>query len=96
MGAFRKLDSAVMVCTSVLAAGVSFDSVTRVFFLSCAHGPESFLQGAGRGARSEQEHCIATLVTTRRDLVHYQQSKLSGEILPRALTTHRSQQAKLF
>ena len=96
MGAFRKLDSAVMVCTSVLAAGVSFDSVTRVFFLSCAHGPESFLQGAGRGARSEQEHCIATLVTTRRDLVHYQQSKLSGEILPRAFTTHRSQQAKLF
>ena len=85
MAMFRKLSSAIMVCTSVLAAGVSFDTVTMVFFLSCAHGPEYFLQGAGRGARSEQEKCVATLVSTRRDLENHQRSKMSGEILSRAL-----------
>jgi superfamily II DNA/RNA helicase len=82
---FRKLSSAIMVCTSVLAAGVSYDNVTRVFFLSCAHGPEHFLQGAGRGARSEHEKCVATLVTTRKDLESHHRSKMSGEILPHAL-----------
>ena len=80
MATFRKMSSAIMVCTSVLASGVSFDSVTRVFFLGCAHGPEQFAQGAGRGARSEQEKCVATLVTTRKDLETYQRSKTSGKI----------------
>ena len=85
MAMFRKLSSAIMVCTSVLAAGVSFDTVTMVFFLSCAHGPEYLLQGAGRGARSEQETCVATLVSTRRDMENHQRSKMSGEILSHAL-----------
>ena len=90
IAAFRKLDSAVMVCTSVLSAGVSYDDVTRVFFLGCAHNPEQFLQGAGRGARSEREQCIATIVTTKKDLAYYQESKMSGEMLSRALTNPHS------
>jgi superfamily II DNA helicase RecQ len=77
--AFRRSDSGVMVCTSVLATGVSVENITRVYFLGCAHGPESFLQGAGRGARSDQEKCVATMVTTKRDLAFYQDSKLSSE-----------------
>ena len=81
LATFRKLSSAIMVCTSVLAAGVSYDNITRVFFLSGAHGPENFLQGAGRGARSEQERCVATLVTTRKDLESHQRSKMAGNIL---------------
>jgi superfamily II DNA/RNA helicase len=81
LATFRKLSSAIMVCTSVLAAGVSYDNITRVFFLSGAHGPENFLQGAGRGARSEQERCVATLVTTRKDLENHQRSKMAGNIL---------------
>ena len=85
MAMFRKLSSAIMVCTSVLAAGVSFDTVTMVFFLGCAHGLEYLLQGAGRGARSEQEKCVATLVSTRRDLENHQRSKMSGDILSHAL-----------
>lgn len=90
MTAFRKLSSAVMVCTSVLSAGVSFDDVTRVFFLGCAHNPEQFLQGAGRGARYEREQCIATIVTTKKDLAYYQESNMSGEMLARALTNPHS------
>jgi superfamily II DNA helicase RecQ len=91
MAAFRKLGSAVMVCTSVLSAGVSFDEVTRVFFFGSAHNPETFLQGAGRGARSEQEKCIATLVTTKKDLAYYEESKMAGDILSRALSNPHGQ-----
>jgi superfamily II DNA/RNA helicase len=75
----------------VLSAGVSFDEVTRVFFLGSAHNPETFLQGAGRGARSEQEKCIATLVTTKKDMAYYKESKMAGEILSRALSIPHSQ-----
>lgn len=77
--AFRKSNSGIMVCTSVLATGISIDNISRVYFLGCAHGPEAFLQGAGRGARSDQEQCIATIVTTKRDMAYYQESKLSSE-----------------
>jgi hypothetical protein len=34
------------------------------------------LQGAGRGARSENEHCVATLVTTRQQLEYFIDSSL--------------------
>ena len=66
--AFAESDSSIMVCTTVLAAGVSFDSVTRIYFLDGAHGPEILLQGAGRGARAKGETCIATLVTSKHQL----------------------------
>ena len=75
---FRKSASAVMVCTSVLGSGVSIDNITRVFFLDCAHGPEAFVQGAGRGARAVLEQCVAALVTTKKDLQYFKQANLSG------------------
>ena len=68
LSAFAEYDSSVMVCTTVLAAGVSFDSVTRIYFLDGAHGPEIILQGAGRGARAKGETCVATLVTSNHQL----------------------------
>jgi hypothetical protein len=68
LSAFAESDSSVMVCTTVLAAGVSFDRVTRIYFLDGAHGPEIVLQGAGRGARAKGEICIATLVTSKHQL----------------------------
>jgi superfamily II DNA helicase RecQ len=76
--AFRKSESAVMVCTSVLGAGVSIDNITRVFFLDGSHGPESFLQGAGRGARAEDDQCVAALVASKATLEYYQQANMSG------------------
>jgi superfamily II DNA/RNA helicase len=75
---FRTQDSAVMVCTSVLCAGVSIDGITRVFFLDGVQGPEALLQGAGRGAREERDKCFAALVTTKGNLQYFQQAKLSG------------------
>lgn len=71
---FNASDSAIMVCTTVLATGVSFEKVSRVYFLECSHGPEVFLQGAGRGARCDGESCIATLVTNRQQLETFQES----------------------
>lgn len=71
---FNASDSAIMVCTTVLATGVSFEKVSRVYFLDCSHGPEVFLQGAGRGARCDGESCIATLVTNRQQLETFQKS----------------------
>jgi hypothetical protein len=71
---FNQSESAIMVCTTVLAAGVSFEKVTRVYFIDCSHGPEVFLQGAGRGARCEGEQCIATLVTNRQQLETFKDS----------------------
>lgn len=64
----------IMVCTSVLVAGISIDGVTRVYFLDCANGPEGFLQGAGRGARAEGEACVATLVTCKTQLQYFMYS----------------------
>jgi superfamily II DNA helicase RecQ len=75
---FRTQNSTVMVCTSVLLAGVSVDSITRVFFVDGAQGPEAVLQGAGRGARAETDTCYAALVTTKSSLQYLQQAKLSG------------------
>lgn len=75
---FRADKSAVMVCTTVLCAGISIDSITRIFFLDCAHGPEAFVQGAGRGARAKHESCVAALVTTKKDILYYQQSGFAG------------------
>ena len=75
---FRTQNSTVMVCTSVLLAGVSVDSITRVFFVDGAQGPEAVLQGAGRGARAETDKCYAALVTTKSSLQYLQQAKLSG------------------
>jgi hypothetical protein len=66
--AFAGSASGIMVCTSILSTGVSFKNVTRIYFLDGAHGPESLLQGAGRGARSAGERCVATLVTSKRQL----------------------------
>ena len=37
--------SGVMVCTSVLSTGVTFEKVTRVYFLDCCHGPRRWLSG---------------------------------------------------
>ena len=68
--------SGVMVCTSVLSTGVSFDKVTRVIFLDCCHGPEAFLQGAGRGARFEGETCVSTLVTNKAQLQYFMHSDM--------------------
>ena len=72
----------IMVCTSVLVAGISIDGVTRVYFLDCAHGPEGFLQGAGRGARAEGETCVATLVTCKAQLQYfmYSDQKFTSEM----------------
>jgi superfamily II DNA/RNA helicase len=64
----------IMVCTSVLVAGISIDGITRVYFLDCANGPEGFLQGAGRGARAEGETCVATLVTCKTQLQYFMYS----------------------
>lgn len=64
----------IMVCTSVLIAGISIDGITRVYFLDCANGPEGFLQGAGRGARAEGETCVATLVTCKVQLQYFMYS----------------------
>jgi superfamily II DNA helicase RecQ len=68
LAAFSSSHSAVMVSTTVLAAGVNFDCVTRIYFLDGTHGPEILLQGAGRGARTEGETCLATLVTSKQQL----------------------------
>jgi len=68
---FRKSESAVMVCTSVLSAGVTFEKVTQVIFLDCAGGAAQFLQGSGRGARGAGEKCVATLVTSRSQLQYF-------------------------
>ncbi len=68
LATFAASDSAVIVCTTVLATGVSFDRVTRIYFLDCAHSPEVFLQGAGRGAREQGETCVATIVTSKQQL----------------------------
>ena len=70
---FNASHSAIMVCTTVSATGVSFEKVSRVYFLECSHGPEVFLQGAGRGARCDGESCIATLVTNRQKLESLQE-----------------------
>jgi superfamily II DNA/RNA helicase len=75
---FRSQNSSVMICTSVLCAGVSIDGITRVFFLDGVQGPEALLQGAGRGARAETDKCFAALVTTKSNLQYFQQAKLSG------------------
>ena len=75
---FRRSTSAVMVCTSVLCTGVSIDNIWRVYFMGGAHGAEAFLQGAGRGARSGQEQCIATMVVSKKDMEYYHDSKLDG------------------
>jgi len=75
---FRNSKAGIMVCTSVLAAGVSFEKVSRVFFLECAHSPEEFLQGAGRGARVEGEVCIATLCTSKAKLEKLQLSNMTS------------------
>lgn len=69
-----KTTFSIMVCTSVLGAGISIDGVTRVYFLDCANGPEGFLQGAGRGARAEGETCVATLVTCKTQLQYFMYS----------------------
>lgn len=71
--AFAASPSAIMVCTSVLSTGVSVHNVTRIYFLDGAHGPESMLQGAGRGARSGGERCVATLVTSKHQLEYMQE-----------------------
>jgi superfamily II DNA/RNA helicase len=76
--AFKMSLSGIMVCTTVLAAGVSFQNVTRVFFLDCAHGPELFLQGAGRGARSDSDHCTSTLVTNKSQLQHFKGGQMAN------------------
>jgi hypothetical protein len=75
---FRADKSAIMVCTTVLCAGISVNLITRIFFLDCAHGPEAFVQGAGRGARAEHEMCVAALVTTKKEMLYYAQSGFAG------------------
>jgi superfamily II DNA helicase RecQ len=72
--AFDTSESGIMVCTTVLAAGVSFKNVTRIYFQDLSHGPEVFLQGSGRGARSEGEQCMAFLVTSMRQLNYFKDS----------------------
>lgn len=69
---FAGSKSSIMVATSVLATGVSHDKMTRIYFLDGAHGPECFLQGAGRGARVAGETCVATLVTSKSQLQYLQ------------------------
>lgn len=69
---FAGSKSTVMVATSVLATGLSIDEMTRIYFLDGAHGPEGLLQGAGRGARVEGETCVATLVTSKSQLLYLQ------------------------
>ena len=76
--AFKTSLSGIMVCTTVLAAGVSFQNVTRVFFLDCAHCAELFLQGAGRGARSASDHCVSALVTNKSQLQHFQGGNMAN------------------
>lgn len=71
---FNQSESGIMVCTTVLAAGVSFSNVSRVYFQDGSHGPEVFLQGAGRGARAEGEQCEAFLVTSKQQLNYFQRS----------------------
>ncbi len=78
LSSFKLSRSAIMVCTSVLEAGVSFDDVTRIFFLDCAHGPEKFLQGAGRGARADSDNCVAALVTTTTQLEYFTNSNMTS------------------
>jgi superfamily II DNA/RNA helicase len=73
---FNSAPSGIMVCTKVLAAGASFENVTSVYFCDCSHGPECLLQGAGRGARSENENCVATLVTTKQQLEYFIESSM--------------------
>ena len=68
---FRISQSSIMVCTSVLSAGVTFENVTQVLFLDCAGGAAQFLQGSGRGARGAGEKCVATLVTSRSQLQYF-------------------------
>jgi len=75
---FRKSKCGIMVCTSVLAAGMSFQNVSRVFFLDCAHSPEEFLQGAGRGARGAGETCVASLFTSIPKLEKLQASSMKS------------------
>ena len=75
---FRKSKGGIMVCTSVLAAGMSFQNVSRVFFLDCAHSPEEFMQGAGRGARAVGETCIASLFTSISKLEKLQASSMKS------------------
>ena len=65
---FYRSESGIMVSTTVLAAGVSFNNVTRVYFEGGAHGPEVFLQGAGRGARADGQQCEAFLVTSKQQI----------------------------
>jgi superfamily II DNA/RNA helicase len=76
LASFNATPSGIMVATTVLAAGVSFERVTRVYFGECSHGPEVLLQGAGRGARDETENCVATLVTTKQQLEYFRTSNL--------------------
>lgn len=66
--AFNRSESGIMVSTTVLAAGVSFNNVTRIFFQDGSHGPEVFLQGAGRGARADGQQCDVFLVTSKQQL----------------------------
>ena len=73
---FRMSQSSIMVCTSVLSAGVTFGKVTQVIFLDCAGGTAQFLQGAGRGARGAGEKCVATLVTSRTQLQYFAYSDM--------------------
>ena len=68
---FRRSHSSIMVCTSVLSAGVTFENVTQVLYLDCAGGAAQFLQGSGRGARGAGEKCVATLVTSRSQLQYF-------------------------
>ena len=72
--AFNQSESGIMVCTTVLAAGVSFSNVSRVYFQDGSHGPEVFLQGAGRGARADGEQCRAFLVTSKHKLNYFQET----------------------
>ena len=71
---FNQSESGVMVCTTVLAAGVSFSYVSRVYFQDGSHGPEVFLQGAGRGARADGEQCWAFLVTSKQQMNYFQEA----------------------
>lgn len=72
--AFNQSGSGIMVCTTVLAAGVSFSNVSRVYFQDGSHGPEVFLQGAGRGARADGEQCQAFFVTSKQQLDYFEGS----------------------
>ena len=76
LAAFKTEASGVMVCTTVLSTGVTFERVTRVYFVDCCHGPEAFLQGAGRGARGEGEQCVSTLVTSKSQLQYFMHSEM--------------------